>query len=221
MIILRFLRRITGLVAARRRRQRATRLWARVRTRPARRIEPERSPATAGTPARRRAGHRCASSPGKVTRRAGCCATAPQRVIRRTRTCVVWAASALSALVLVLLLIFVLEHGQRVNIGYFGFHGHLALGVAVLFAATPGVLLVVIPGTGASCSCGSPLAGTAGSTPGAASTKAVATANSASGEPDQPAASGRGSAALSAFGHGGRTSPRRRPPGAGPGRRAR
>jgi uncharacterized integral membrane protein len=60
----------------------------------------------------------------------------PQRVIKRTRTCGVWAAPALSALVLVLLLIFVLENGQRVNIGYFGFHGHLALGVALLFAAT-------------------------------------------------------------------------------------
>lgn len=68
----------------------------------------------------------------------GSCPAAPQRVIKRTRTCGVWAASALSALVLVLLLIFVLENGQRVNIGYFGFHRHLALGVALLFAATRG-----------------------------------------------------------------------------------
>jgi uncharacterized integral membrane protein len=60
----------------------------------------------------------------------------------------VWAASASFAVVLVLLLIFILENGQRVNVGYFGFHGHLPLGVALLLAAALGVLLVVIPGTG-------------------------------------------------------------------------
>jgi lipopolysaccharide assembly protein A len=59
-----------------------------------------------------------------------------------------WVASALFALVLLLLLIFILENGQRVNIGYFGAHGHLPLGVALLLAAVLGVLLVVIPGTG-------------------------------------------------------------------------
>jgi lipopolysaccharide assembly protein A len=59
-----------------------------------------------------------------------------------------WIASALFALVLLLLLIFILENGQRVNIGYFGAHGHLPLGVALLLAAVLGVLLVVIPGTG-------------------------------------------------------------------------
>ena len=59
-----------------------------------------------------------------------------------------WLASALFALMLLLLLIFILENGQRVNIGYFGAHGHLPLGVALLLAAVLGVLLVVIPGTG-------------------------------------------------------------------------
>jgi uncharacterized integral membrane protein len=49
---------------------------------------------------------------------------------------------------LLLLLIFILENGQRVSIGYFGAHGHLPLGVALLLAAVLGVLLVVIPGTG-------------------------------------------------------------------------
>lgn len=71
----------------------------------------------------------------------------PQHVVRRTRIGGVWVASVLFALVLVLLLIFILENGQRVNIGYFGAHAHLPLGVALLFAAVLGVLLVVIPGT--------------------------------------------------------------------------
>jgi uncharacterized integral membrane protein len=59
----------------------------------------------------------------------------------------VWVASVLFALVLVLLLIFILENGQRASISYFGAHGHLPLGVALLFAAVLGVLMVVIPGT--------------------------------------------------------------------------
>ena len=72
----------------------------------------------------------------------------PQHVVKRTRIGGLWLASALFALILLLLLIFILENGQRVNIGYFGAHGHLPLGVALLLAAVLGVLLVVIPGTG-------------------------------------------------------------------------
>jgi uncharacterized integral membrane protein len=59
-----------------------------------------------------------------------------------------WVASALFALTLLLLLIFILENGQRADIGFFGAHGHLPLGIALLLAAILGVLLVVIPGTG-------------------------------------------------------------------------
>ena len=70
----------------------------------------------------------------------------PQHVIRRTRTGGVWVASVLFALVL-LLLIFTLENGQRASISYFGAHGHMPLGVALLFAAVLGILMVVIPGT--------------------------------------------------------------------------
>jgi lipopolysaccharide assembly protein A len=71
-----------------------------------------------------------------------------QHVIKRTRIGGVWLASALFALVLLLLLIFILENGHSVDISYFGMHGHLPLGVALLLAAVLGVLLVVIPGTG-------------------------------------------------------------------------
>jgi uncharacterized integral membrane protein len=71
-----------------------------------------------------------------------------QHVVRRTRMGGWWVASALFALVLLLLLIFILENGQRANIGFFGAHGHLPLGIALLLAAILGVLLVLIPGTG-------------------------------------------------------------------------
>lgn len=74
--------------------------------------------------------------------------TLPTHQVKRTRTGGVWVAAALFALLLLLLLIFILENGHRVSISYFGAHGHLPLGVALLLAAVIGVLLVVIPGTG-------------------------------------------------------------------------
>lgn len=72
----------------------------------------------------------------------------PHHVIRRSRLGGAWVAVALFAVVLLLLLVFILENGQQVNIGYFGAHGHLPLGVALLLAAVLGILLVVIPGAG-------------------------------------------------------------------------
>ena len=72
----------------------------------------------------------------------------PTHRVKRTRMGGLWVAATLSALVLLLLLIFILENGQRVSISYFGAHGHMPLGVALLLAAVLGVLLVVIPGTG-------------------------------------------------------------------------
>ena len=72
----------------------------------------------------------------------------PTHRVKRTRTGGVWVAAALFALIVLLLLIFILENGQRVAISYLGAHGHLPLGVALLLAAVIGVLLVVIPGPG-------------------------------------------------------------------------
>jgi len=69
------------------------------------------------------------------------------RALRRTRMGGVWVGLALSAVVLLLLLIFILENEQKVDIAYFGAHGHLPLGVALLLAALAGALLVIIPGT--------------------------------------------------------------------------
>jgi len=54
----------------------------------------------------------------------------------------------LVALILVLLLIFILQNGHRVDVSFLGAHGHLPLGVAMLLAAVGGILLVAIPGTG-------------------------------------------------------------------------
>ena len=71
----------------------------------------------------------------------------PQHRIKRTRTGGIWVAVAFFAVILLLLLIFILQNGQKVDISYMGMHGHLPLGVALLLAAVCGVLLVVLAGT--------------------------------------------------------------------------
>jgi uncharacterized integral membrane protein len=71
----------------------------------------------------------------------------PQHKIRRTRLSGVWVGLVMAAIVLLLLLVFILENGQKADISYFGAHGHLPLGIALLLAALAGALLVLIPGS--------------------------------------------------------------------------
>jgi uncharacterized integral membrane protein len=68
--------------------------------------------------------------------------------VRRTRFSGMWVGVTVAAVVLLILLVFIIENGQRVDISFFGAHGHLPLGVALLLAAICGVLLVAVPGYG-------------------------------------------------------------------------
>jgi uncharacterized integral membrane protein len=67
--------------------------------------------------------------------------------IRHSRTGGLWAGLILSALVLLLLLVFILQNGNPVEISFFALKGVLPVGVALLPAAIAGVLLVAIPGS--------------------------------------------------------------------------
>jgi len=60
----------------------------------------------------------------------------------------VWVALTLSAVVLIFLLIFIVQNNVDVPIRFLWMAGTLPLGVALLFAAALGVLLVAIPGYG-------------------------------------------------------------------------
>jgi uncharacterized integral membrane protein len=73
----------------------------------------------------------------------------PQRrtTVPHSRVGQVWVAAVLFALVLLLLLVFLLQNGQRAEVSFFGFHGTLPMGVALLLAAVFGILLVALPGT--------------------------------------------------------------------------
>jgi uncharacterized integral membrane protein len=72
----------------------------------------------------------------------------PQHVVTPTRIGAIWASAVGFAVVLLLLLIFILQNGQRVDVSFYGAHAHSPLGVALLLAAVFGVLLVVVPGIG-------------------------------------------------------------------------
>jgi uncharacterized integral membrane protein len=65
---------------------------------------------------------------------------------RRTRISATWVGIIVAIVVLVLLLIFILENLRDVKVTYFGASGQLPLGVALLFAAIGGALLVAMVG---------------------------------------------------------------------------
>ncbi|PXY25290.1 hypothetical protein BAY59_25150 [Prauserella coralliicola] len=67
--------------------------------------------------------------------------------MRRTRTSATWIGVIVFTAVLVLLLIFILQNTQSVQISYFGATGHVSLAVAMLLAAVAGVLLTAIAGS--------------------------------------------------------------------------
>jgi uncharacterized integral membrane protein len=70
----------------------------------------------------------------------------PEKVPARTRVSGLWVASISAVVVLLLLLIFILQNGDRVKINIFGANPTLPLGVALLLAAVLGALLVALIG---------------------------------------------------------------------------
>ena len=66
--------------------------------------------------------------------------------LRRSRTGGLWTGLILSAVVLLFLLVFILQNSAPVQITFLGATGTLPTGVALLFAAIAGLLLVAIPG---------------------------------------------------------------------------
>ncbi|GAA1239909.1 hypothetical protein GCM10009676_25840 [Prauserella halophila] len=66
---------------------------------------------------------------------------------RRTRTSALWIGVIVFAAVLVLLLIFILQNTQAVEISYFTVSGSVSLAVAMLLSTVAGVLLTAIAGS--------------------------------------------------------------------------
>lgn len=72
--------------------------------------------------------------------------TAQKPVLEHTKAQGLWLAALGFALVLLLLVIFLLQNGQKVEISYLGANGQLPLAVAMLASAVAGALLVGIAG---------------------------------------------------------------------------
>jgi uncharacterized integral membrane protein len=70
----------------------------------------------------------------------------PEPLVRRSHAGGLWTGLILSALVLILLLVFILQNQNPVQINFLWFGGALPVGVALLLAAIAGLLLVAIPG---------------------------------------------------------------------------
>jgi uncharacterized integral membrane protein len=64
----------------------------------------------------------------------------------RTRISTAFSGTVAGVIVLILLLIFILENTESVQISWLGLGGHIALGVALLLAAVGGALIVAILG---------------------------------------------------------------------------
>ncbi|KMS84285.1 LapA family protein [Prauserella rugosa] len=67
--------------------------------------------------------------------------------VNRTRSGGLWVGLIVAAIVLVLLLVFILQNLQRVQINLLGFDGHMPLAVAILLGVAAGAVLIAVPGT--------------------------------------------------------------------------
>ena len=70
-----------------------------------------------------------------------------QNPLRRSRTSSVWLALAALGVLLLLLIIFIAQNTQDVEIKFFGWEGQTPLAVAILAASVAGIFLSVIAGS--------------------------------------------------------------------------
>src|SRR4029453_2490854 len=73
-------------------------------------------------------------------------ATLAEHTIEPTRTSMVWTMGGIGVVLLVAILVFILQNGQRVRLRFLMVDGTLPLGVALLCAALLGAVLVVVAG---------------------------------------------------------------------------
>lgn len=66
--------------------------------------------------------------------------------VRTTRAGAWYTALVLAAVLSILILVFIVQNGERVRIEFLSFDGSLPLAVALLAAAVAGALVVAIPG---------------------------------------------------------------------------
>jgi putative membrane protein len=70
----------------------------------------------------------------------------PQHTVEPTRTSMVWTMVGIGVALLLAILVFILQNGQRVRVRFLMMEGTLPLGAGLLFAALLGALLVLVAG---------------------------------------------------------------------------
>jgi putative membrane protein len=82
----------------------------------------------------------------EVTARASAEPARAQHTIEPTRTSRVWTMVGIGVVLLVAILVFIMQNGQHARVRFLMADGTLPLGVALLFAALLGALLVLVAG---------------------------------------------------------------------------
>jgi uncharacterized integral membrane protein len=72
--------------------------------------------------------------------------TEPQHTMTPTRISMVWTMVGIGAALLLAILVFILQNGQRVHVRFLMLDGTIPLGVGLMFAALLGALLVLTAG---------------------------------------------------------------------------
>ena len=67
--------------------------------------------------------------------------------LRRSKTSGAWLSVAALGLVLLLLIIFILQNTQSVEVSFLGWNGHAPLAVALLVATVAGLFLALVAGS--------------------------------------------------------------------------
>ncbi len=73
-------------------------------------------------------------------------ASPPENALKFTRTAALWTALIVGLLVLIVLLVFITQNTESVEMTFLGWHWRLPLGVQILLAAVLGSLITVMAG---------------------------------------------------------------------------
>ncbi|MCE7010777.1 lipopolysaccharide assembly protein LapA domain-containing protein [Kibdelosporangium philippinense] len=109
-------------------------------------VQEPRDPAGKGAVADSTTGKHAAADPAVVDPADAAAKDSSKSVTKATRISGTWIAVIVAIIVLVFLLIFILANLTSVTVSFLGMSGELPLGVALLFAAISGAILVALIG---------------------------------------------------------------------------
>ena len=110
-------------------------------------LDPESVESLAGPPAEGRGESDLGPGSGPATTSGNAPGLDRHGRVRRTRTSGIWVGLIVSAIFVILLIVFIAQNSNEASVHFFGWDGTFPLGLTILLAAIAGMLLVAIPGT--------------------------------------------------------------------------